>query len=285
MDVPPRTPGDWTHCVGDAGGIILNSVIRNYAAMANDSVEPVLRALSVLEAMNANPANLPLADLAHATGLPKPTLVRLLDTLIAGGYVRRISRREGYVLAERVTRLSGGFRHGDAIVEAARPFLSALTAQFKWPVGLATLDRDAMLVRLSTVRESPFSTDANLVNRRVPMLMSALGRAYLAYCSDDERETILALLRASPREMNRPARDAHYVATLLRSVRRQGFASPSPARGDPYNGMAVPLLDGTSARGAITLRYLDAAITEPDAAARFLPALRRAAGQIVAAAS
>ena len=253
--------------------------------MANAAIEPVLRAFSVLEALNANPNHASLAALAAATELPKPTVVRLLDTLIAAGYVRRVSRREGYALAERVTRLSGGFRHSDAIVEAARPFLSALTAQFKWPVGLATLDRDAMLVRLSTVRESPFSTDANYVNRRIAMLVSAMGRVYLAFCPDVERETILTLLRASAREMNRSARDAHYVSTLLRTIRRQGFAASAPVRSDPYRGMAVALIDGGRIRGAITLRYLDAAVSEPDAIIRFLPALRQTAAQIVVAAS
>ncbi len=250
---------------------------------APPAVEPVLRALAVLEALNRQPHAAPLQALADATGLPKPTLVRLLDTLIAGGYVRRLSRREGYALTERVMRLSGGFRHDDAIVEAARPFLSALTAQFKWPVGIATLDRDAMLVRASTVRESPFSTDANFVNRRIAMLLSALGRAYLAFCPDDEREAILRLLRASPREANRPARDARFVAGVLRDTRRRGFATTAPLQGDDYRGMAVPLQQGGGVRGAITLRYLETAVPESEAVARFLPALKRTAEQIVAA--
>lgn len=253
--------------------------------MANTAVEPVLRAFSVLEALNARPPAASLAVLAEATRLPKPTVVRLLETLIAAGYVRRISRREGYALAERVTRLSGGFRHGDAIVEAARPFLTALTAEFKWPVGIATLDRDAMRVRISTVRESPFSTDANFVNRRIAMLISAMGRAYIAFCPEDERETILRLLRTSTRDFNRPARDPHFVRDLLADVRRRGFATNGPVRDDPYRGMAVPLLDGGQVRAAITLRYLDAAVPEAEAVTRFLPALKRTAMQIVAASS
>lgn len=142
-----------------------------------------------------------------------------------------------------------------------------------------------MLVRISTVRESPFSTDANFVNRRIAMLISALGRAYLAFCPDEERDAILAVLRASSREMNRPARDTQYVKTLLQSVRRHGFATSSPVKGDPYRGIAVPLIDGPRVRGAITLRYLDAAIAEPEAVARFLPELKSTAAQIVAAAS
>ena len=176
----------------------------------------------MLEALNQPPSS-GLAALAEATELPKPTLVRLLDTLIAGGYVRRLPRRSGYALTERVVRLSGGFRHTDALVETARPFLSALTAEHKWPVAVATLDRDAMRVRASTRAETPFATDPDFVNRRVPMLLSALGRAYFAFCPDDERAVILALLNASRRAADRAAREPRYVRSSGRDRAPRGL--------------------------------------------------------------
>lgn len=249
--------------------------------MEPEPVQPVLRALSVLEALNHKPVS-SLAELAGTTKLPKPTVVRLLDTLIHGGYVHRLRLRRGYTLAERVVRLSGGFRHSDEVVEAARPFLSALTAEHKWPVALATLDRDAMLVRISTVQESPFATDANLINRRVPLLVSALGRAYLASCPADERDTIVALLKASSRERDRPARDAHYVRSLVRAIRQQGYATTLPQRGDPAMGIAVPVMAGGRVLAAMTLRYLEAALTERQAVQRYLPSLKAAAQRIAA---
>jgi IclR family mhp operon transcriptional activator len=249
------------------------------AAAENAGIEPVRRAFAVLEALNARPVA-SVDFLARETALPKPTVVRLLDTLIAGGYARRLPRRGGYCLAERVVRLSGGFRHTDAVVEAARPFLSALTAEHKWPIALATLDRDAMLVRASTMRESPFATDKDTVNRRVPMLLSALGRAYISFCPPDERETILALLRQSQRAANKPARDPRYVATLVRSVRRRGYASAGPVAGDFAKGLAIPIQSGERILAAMTLRYLTPAMSEAEAVARYLPSMRQAAERV-----
>jgi len=174
--------------------------------MKGEPVQPVLRALHILEALNRETVTT-LEKLHERTALPKPTLVRLLDTLIDGGYVRRISRTAGYALAEPVLRLSNGFRHADRVVDAARPFMQALTAEHKWPVAIATFENNAMIVRAGTRHESPFSTDPNYLNTKLPMLVSALGRAYLAFCPDDERETILAMLRMSSARVNATARD------------------------------------------------------------------------------
>ncbi|MEP2830165.1 DNA-binding transcriptional regulator [Parvibaculum sp.] len=247
-----------------------------------EGVQPVLRSLAVLEALSAA-RTATLTHLHHATGLPKPTLVRLLDTMISAGYVRRISRTAGYTLTERVLRLSSGFRHADLVVEASRPFLSALTAEHKWPVALATLDHEAMLVRISTRHQSPFSTDPDWLNRRLPMLVSALGRAYLAFCPAEERRLILAALKSSKASMNTQARDEKYVLSMLDAIRKRGYATTAPMRGDPAMGLAIPIMGGERVAACITMRYLGSTMNETEAAERYLVPMQNAAMAIAAA--
>lgn len=246
-----------------------------------EGVQPVLRSLSVLEALNAA-GTATLTRLHEATGLPKPTLVRLLETMISGGYVRRVSRTVGYTLTERVLRLSSGFRHADLVVEASRPFLSALTAEHKWPVALATLDHDAMLVRISTRHESPFSTDPDWLNRRLAMLLSALGRAYLAFCPEEERRLIIAILKSSKASVNAQARDEKYVSSMLAAIRKRGYATTAPMRGDPAIGLAVPIMQGEKVTACITMRYLGSTMNEAEAAERYLAPMQHAAAAIAA---
>jgi len=92
--------------------------------MRNGAIEPVSRAFALLEALNAQPQTT-VKQLHAALGLPKPTLVRLLGALAAAGYVEQVSRREGYRLTGRVTRLARGFRHRDRVVDAAIPRMRA----------------------------------------------------------------------------------------------------------------------------------------------------------------
>lgn len=248
-------------------------------ARNSSGIQPVLRALRVIEALNGARV-MTLEGLHRATDLPKPTLVRLLDTLIAAGYVQRVSRRAGYSLAERVLRLSSGFRHADRVVEAAKPFLHALTATHKWPVALATFDGDAMFVRAGTRHHSPFSTDSDFLNQRLPMLVSALGRAYLAFCPEDERRTILDVLRASTASADAAARDVTYVERLIAGIRARGYASTAPIPGDPAMGLAVPVMTGGQVAACMTMRYLGSAMTETEAARRYLAPMRQAAAAI-----
>ena len=103
---------------------------------AGNPVEPVIRALQVLEALNRKPAS-GLGELHAVTGLPKPTLVRLLGTLIAAGYATRISSQAGYRITGHVLALSSGLRFIDRIVDAAVPCSATIwmgtQRQSGWP--------------------------------------------------------------------------------------------------------------------------------------------------------
>ncbi len=124
--------------------------------MSEIPVESVRRAINVLHELNRQRVS-SVRHLHQATGLPKPTIVRLLNTFIALGYVVNDQRRGGYQVTSLVRSLSSGF-HGDPlVVEAARPWAIAFTRRFQWPVAAGILDRDAIVVRFSTIADSPMS--------------------------------------------------------------------------------------------------------------------------------
>jgi len=237
--------------------------------------EVLLRGLSVLEALNWRPIS-SVDQVAAQTGLPKATVVRVLHNLATKGYVQRLPQRKGYMLGERVLNLSSGYRSRDTVVEAARPQLAAFTAKHKWPVSLATLEIDSMRVRVSSSGESPFATavDRARLNRRVPLLASALGWAYLAFCPDEEREIILSLLKASQRPDDLAARDGHYIDATVQAIRRAGYAISPSLRDDPAIGLAVPISSADRVLATISLRYLGKAMSETEVAKRYLKLLR-----------
>jgi len=237
---------------------------------ATRELQPVARALGVLEALNRAPI-VPLAVLHTVTGLPKPTLVRLLRALIEAGYAEHVSREAGYRLTERVLRLSRGFRFRDRVVDAAIPAMRRFTAEHGWALYLATMEQGRMVIRFSTARDSPIGIERGNHNTAFPALTSALGRAYLAYCPAPERSAILATL----------AHDGRGLDALLGEVRRQGYALSARMRGG-FIGLAIPIRHGEQVLASLTLRILIKAVGVDEAARRYLPQLRLLAEAVAA---
>lgn len=241
----------------------------------------LLRGLSIIEALNARQVS-SVDDVARETCLPKPTVVRMLSQLAAHGYCERLPFRRGYRLSDRVQALSAGYRSIDTLVAIARPLLTTFTAQHKWPLTLAILDTDAMRVRASTLAESPYATslDQGRMARRLPVLTSAVGLAQLAFCPDDERDTLLRLVRTTRSRRGASTLDEDRLQDLLRDICGQGYATSPVVRGEMAKGLAVPIMQGERVLGAISLRYLGKAISEAQVARRYLHQLQAMATQI-----
>jgi IclR family mhp operon transcriptional activator len=250
---------------------------------SQDPIRAIGRGLDVIEALNESPVT-SLAALHERTGLPKPSLVRLLETLIERGYVVRVSRTEGYALTEAVLRLACGIRERDRLVDLARPLMEAFTRRHKWQVSLSTSETDAMRVRFSTRHISPFARDQSYVNRRIPMLRSAMGRAYFAHCGRHERDVILQTRRDAS-DVLPIERDPAALATLVRCTRAHGFAVPEAPISDRVRSFAVPILQADepdSAIGAISLFYYASVMRLDEALAAYLPPLQQLAAEIAA---
>ena len=110
------------------------------------SIRSVERAMQVLQELNLQPYS-SIARLHAATRLPKPTLVRILQTMEKLGYVESDARLGGYQVTAQVLSLSSGFHKDPLVVEAGRAWAIALTRKYQWPAAIALLDKDAVVVR------------------------------------------------------------------------------------------------------------------------------------------
>jgi IclR family mhp operon transcriptional activator len=240
------------------------------------SVQSVLRALAVLEELNRR-RTVSIAELHRATGLPKPTLVRLLETLVAAGYVNSGQRLEGYQVTSRVTKLSAGYHGGPLVIEAARPFAIRLTRRLKWPAAIAVLEQDAMVICFSTIPDSPMAPIHSTVGLRLSLVGRGLGRAYLAFCPEDEREILLRMLAARPTGEDNPPDLMATARAVIATVRRQGFAERDP-QAEPRNSntVAIPVRERDRVVATLGIGFYRSAVTEAMLRDDILPELRAA---------
>ena len=238
------------------------------------------RLLAVLEALNQREIS-DLPWLQAEIGLPKATLVRLLRTLVEVGYVRQVSRSAGYALTKKIMNLSAGYRHTDRFGALARGPMDAFTAKHKWPVGLQVYDRGAMRPTYFTGDRSPLNTDPTSLRRqRYPMMTTAHGQVYLTFCTETERETILAWLAASKNPANALARDPTVTAAILAQVGAQGYALKAATPKDRVLGFAVPVRTNGGVAATVGLRYFASAMRQAEAVRRYLVPLTELAATI-----
>jgi IclR family mhp operon transcriptional activator len=246
----------------------------------------------VLRALQEKPIA-SLHDIYGLTRIPKPTLLRILCTLEQAGAVSRRLADGHYRISATLSQLARKRDRYDRVAEAAAPVLDRLCQKVAWPSDLMVPAGDHMEIRESSRVRTPFSTffTHDRIGTPVNWVLSAVGRAYLAYCPQSERDKILALLRKSDMPENRLARDARRVDRILAETRAKGYGTRDAAfQGGAYGrqspdglaGMAVPLLDGTRVHGVINIIWTRAACGADDMARAHLTDLQNAAAEIVA---
>jgi len=246
------------------------------------TVRGLTRGLQLLNTLNRLDGGASVARLAELTGLHRTTVRRLLETLQDEGYVRRSESDDSFRLSIKVRELSEGFRDEQWISALAAPLLAELLQEVVWPTDLCTLDVDAMVVRETTHRFSRLSFHRSMVGRRLPMLLTATGLAYLAYCPEAERERILELLASRDDAQGRLARKRPEVENLLRRTRHRGYGENygSWNNEERIAAISVPICGEPRVYGCINLVYVAKAMTIEQAAQRYLPALQRFAATV-----
>lgn len=255
------------------------------AAGARDSTRPIRalnRGLEVLTELN-RVDRAAINTLAAAVGLPRTTTYRILETLRLAGYVERDAHDDCYRPTIRVRSLSEGFDDEALVAHIAKPLLGALGTQVVWPVAVATPAGANMMIRETTDHQSPLALEHYSPGVKVPMLASAAGRAFLAYCDSAAREAVLDVLARSPLPEDRLARNRVEVERLLNETRTQGFGMAHRARRvSEETSLAVPVRGRGRVLAAVTVRYAATAVTLETATEQFLPRMREVAKRIEA---
>lgn len=245
-------------------------------------VNSVMRSLEVLKILNRQRVT-SIDHIHRVTKLPKPTIVRILETLAEAGYVSKEDSAKGYRVTSQVTALSCGFHGAPLAVEAGRPWTQELTRVHKWPAAMAVPDGNAVVVCDTTCGESPMAPYHALMHKRLGMISMALGRAYLAFCPPDERRLMMRHLEMSEHPdtpwMTSPGLIEHMIAATQKS----GFAERTGSTtSDASSSVAVPIfeLGSPSIVATIGLTYYSSAVRREEVLASYVPHLKEAAQAI-----
>lgn len=247
------------HCRTNSRRGHTNPLDRSYPP-----VNSVCRALHVLKVVNEK--SIATVNSIHAeTAIPRPTIVRMLETLMHEGYVVRDNMCGGYRVTQKVAELSAGYSGISRVIEIARPLAIGLTRQIKWPIGLGVIDGDAVEILYWTGTISPVVHTNTVLGLRPDLHGSAMGRAYMAFCGEEERERqIRAMRQASPTEFG--DREEAVFRRLLDRIRHAGYAMRNP-RTKPVRmtTFGVPLMENGAVAAVMSVSFFTSSMSPKEA--------------------
>jgi IclR family acetate operon transcriptional repressor len=243
------------------------------AAANAGGVQSLERAFDLLERMADAGGEVGLSELSSSSGLPLPTIHRLMRTLVACGYVRQQPNRR-YALGPRLIRL--GESSARLLGTWARPYLARLVEETGETANMALLDGDEV-VYVAQVPSRHSMRMFTEVGRRVLPHSTGVGKALLATTPPDEVRALLArtgMPAATAKTITSP--DAFLDA--LRLVRETGYAVDDNEQEMGVRCLAVPVPDSPTA-AAISISGPAGRVTD-EATQEIVPVLKEVAADL-----
>ncbi|MEU7433884.1 IclR family transcriptional regulator [Streptomyces sioyaensis] len=243
------------------------------AKPAGGGVQSLERAFDLLERMADAGGEVGLSELSSSSGLPLPTIHRLMRTLVACGYVRQQPNRR-YALGPRLIRL--GESASRLLGTWARPFLARLVEETGETANMALLDGDE-IVYVAQVPSRHAVRMFTEVGRRVLPHSTGVGKALLAHHSPEEVRALLGrtgMPAATEKTITEPDR----FLEALADVRRLGYAVDDNEQEIGVRCLAVPVPNSPTS-AAISISGPTGRVSEA-ATDRIVPVLQDVAAQL-----
>lgn len=181
------------------------------------------RGMEVLEAFSPAKPRLSLPEITEKTGLPKPTVYRLLQTLLALGYVLYNQETRRYQPTPKAMSLGFAVISSFELREVALPYLQELSRAIDQNVNLGIPDQTDVIY-IERIKKRQILNFDFYVGSRLNVYDSSMGQAILAYLDESRLQEIIEQLLKNPQAAERIGKDGVNLRRTVDDTRKRGFA-------------------------------------------------------------
>lgn len=148
------------------------------------------KAFRVMQAFNGAKRHMTLADIARAAKLDRSATQRVVHTLEALGYLRRLPDSQHYGLSPKVLDLSYNYLRANELIDKASPYLLDISRSIGETTNLQELDGHEIVFVARFPGRHLVNVDIT-VGSRLPAFFTASGTAILSRLPAARRQEIL----------------------------------------------------------------------------------------------
>lgn len=209
------------------------------APAGRQNVKSLLKMLEVLECFSSAEPALSVIEIARATGLPRTTVHRIVDSLRLLGFIEQDGSRERYRLGIKLFALGNTALSNLPLYREAGPFVDTLSKLSGEVVHLYVFDGTQMLVIETAGAVTARPRDTVTTIEATPCHCTGVGKAALAFQDEAaiERVIRLGLPRFTPNTITLP--DA--LRRDLAATRARGYAIDEAEHEPDRRCVAAPI--------------------------------------------
>jgi len=245
------------------------------------AIQSVAVAFDILEELSRSSAPVGVTELARRLGQTKARVHRHLANLRSLGFVSQDESSERYQLGWKIYRLGMSVAENFSLRRVAHPHVRRLSED-TGQTALMAMPANAEIIVIDSVQSSHHIVITVRPGAVIPASSSALGRAILAFASDDMRKQVLSqpMSRLTESTLVEPAT----IEARLAEVREKWYAVAINERLFGIAALAAPVFDDHDRLvGAVGLIASQSAISldpDPELVLRVQEAARRISAEL-----
>ncbi|AZR74478.1 hypothetical protein BBF96_14445 [Anoxybacter fermentans] len=211
--------------------------------MAKKIIQSIDRALQVLELFSLEKPEWGVTEISKALNMYKSHVHNILSTLEAKDFVKKDPITEKYKLGVKLFELGSVVLKEMDLRKIALPYIEKLSKEFNETVHLGILTEGSVLS--IELEESAQSLRPRIfIGKRAPLHCTAVGKAIMAYLSEDEFDYIVKE-KGLKKYTKNTITDVEELKKELEKIRQQGYAVDNNEHEDGVCCVASPIRNHT----------------------------------------
>jgi len=211
--------------------------------MEKKIIHSIDRALQVLELFSLEKPEWGVTEISKALNIYKSNVHNVLTTLAERGFVIKDSETDRYKLGIKFFELGSIVIKNMDLRKIAHPYIEELSKEFNETVHLGVLDK-GRIVSIEREESGQSLSPRIFIGKRTPLHCTAVGKAIMAYLSEDEIDLIIKE-KGLERFTENTVTTKKDLKNEFKKIREQGYAVDNMEHEEGVRCVAGPIRDYT----------------------------------------